>query len=279
MTGRDAFTAGDVAVIRAMLGDLRRADAAAQKAIRVRLRRLGFRISDYATSGLTVAGFDELVRSGRVKVVEGDPREPPPRPEASSPSQGPRRERENSASVPSADEVIEHLVGSEPVPAGEASPPGDLGVYAWWTMPDVLPCVPLTPHPMRPGCGLAYVGIADPAALYDRIVTKHLGGTTGTSSLRKSVAAVLWRQRGWKRRWTAGTERTEGRVVLIHGSNSELTRLLAESFLVTWKAHPAPRRVERTVIELLSPPLNSHHNAGHPFLPALTRLRADFARP
>jgi hypothetical protein len=71
MKGRAIFTQAESAVIRKMLGALRRTERPAQKSIRESLRqRSGFYISDWPrdATGFTPSGFDDLVRQGRIRV-------------------------------------------------------------------------------------------------------------------------------------------------------------------------------------------------------------------
>ena len=74
MRGRRQFTRTEVAQIREILHQVRRAERDRQKSLRGRLRRLGFYISDFSTdaSGFTRSDFDELVSTGQVVVVDDD---------------------------------------------------------------------------------------------------------------------------------------------------------------------------------------------------------------
>lgn len=285
MPGRDTFTAEEAETIRALLTDLRRADRPRQKLIRSQLRRLGFRISDFTAAGspMTYADFDSLVVTGRIRIEApsrqvadaGDPRSSVL---GSLNAQTAKRRAPSAASAPSTEPIIDRLLAMKPVPASVAEPPDDAhGVYAWWTTVQVLPGVPLRPHRTGDGLGLAYVGIADPDSLYGRMVG-HLDGSTGSSTLRKSVAAVLWKAEGWERQWTPGTDETKPRVVLIPPFNDGWSVILRDQFFVTWSVHPSPKAVEKTVIRSLRPPLNDRHNAGHPFLRTLRDLRGELSR-
>ena len=72
MDGRDSFTATEVGQIRKLLREKARADRSGQKIIRSQLRKLGFYISDFALnwSSFRTADFNDLLNSGRVKVIE-----------------------------------------------------------------------------------------------------------------------------------------------------------------------------------------------------------------
>lgn len=69
MPSRNQFTEAEIDTIRAALRDLRRADPSKQKAIRSRLRRIGFYITDYShdADGFTVSDFDEMLSRGTIR--------------------------------------------------------------------------------------------------------------------------------------------------------------------------------------------------------------------
>lgn len=73
MSGRSAFSSSEIAVIRELLREVRRADRSQQKAIRAKMRRLGFFITDYATDqqGFTASDLDELIARGTITVTKG----------------------------------------------------------------------------------------------------------------------------------------------------------------------------------------------------------------
>ena len=70
MQGKTQFSRDEINRIRDLLQKLRRADRYRQSAIRGRLRRLGFRISDYGGYGFTTADLDDLITSGRITVTD-----------------------------------------------------------------------------------------------------------------------------------------------------------------------------------------------------------------
>src|ERR1700736_1301980 len=79
----------------------------------------------------------------------------------------------------------------------EAGLPERHGFYAWWLVPGSLPGVPSHPHPRDDvDLDLLYVGIAPNSAtskqtLRSRVLKNHLGGNTGSSTFRFSLAAIL----------------------------------------------------------------------------------------
>ena len=63
------FTIREIKAIKDILYELRRADRDRQKAIRSKLRRTGFRIEELGEIGMTSAHVDDLIASGRIKIV------------------------------------------------------------------------------------------------------------------------------------------------------------------------------------------------------------------
>lgn len=70
--GRLNFTRAEADEIRSLLRELRRAERDRQKAIRAKIRRIGFYITDVShdADGFTVSDFDELVRRGTISIED-----------------------------------------------------------------------------------------------------------------------------------------------------------------------------------------------------------------
>jgi hypothetical protein len=139
--------------------------------------------------------------------------------------------------------------------------PAEPGLYAWWAPTGVIPGITGPAHPTE-DLELLYVGIArsGPASkstLRSRVVGNHIRGTTGQSTLRRSLAALLSEREGWRSRWTT-------RPVLSSEDELRLSRWMADTLQLTWAAHPKPWTVEAAVIERLQPPLNQADNRAHP---------------
>ena len=162
----------------------------------------------------------------------------------------------------SAAEVAAQLQGA-PLRIGQATPeiPTEPGLYAWWALADALPGVTGPEHPTEQ-LELLYVGIArsgesSKSTLRSRVVGNHIRGTTGQSTLRRSLAALLSEREGWRSTWTT-------RPVLIPGDEQRLSEYMGANLQLTWAAHPRPWTVEAAVIEQLRPPLNQADNRAHP---------------
>lgn len=152
---------------------------------------------------------------------------------------------------------------SEPVDLAQARVqlPAAPGLYAWWGRFGAVPGISGPRHPSA-DLQLLYVGIApngaaSQATLRSRVGGDHIRGTTGSSTLRRSLAALLSDQQGWRSRWTT-------RPVLVNADELRLSEWMAEKLRLTWAEHPEPWTVEAAVIAELEPPLNQADNSAHP---------------
>lgn len=69
--GNTQFTREQINAIKGLLHELRRADRDWQKAIRGKLRKqYGFFITDFGGPGFTTGDLDDLITSGRIKVID-----------------------------------------------------------------------------------------------------------------------------------------------------------------------------------------------------------------
>jgi hypothetical protein len=68
--GRLEFTHSEIDELRTLVGELRRAEPTRQKAIRAKMRRIGFYITDVShdADGFTLSDFDLLVHRGTIRV-------------------------------------------------------------------------------------------------------------------------------------------------------------------------------------------------------------------
>ncbi|MGY2001688.1 GIY-YIG nuclease family protein [Blastococcus sp. SYSU DS1024] len=139
--------------------------------------------------------------------------------------------------------------------------PTEPGLYAWWSLPGALPGVSGPGHPDGQH-ELVYVGLArstpsSRATLRSRVVGNHIRGTTGQSTLRRSLASLLHEQQGWRSRYT-------DRPLLVPEDELELNAWMQDHLALTWAVHEEPWTVEAHVIAELTPPLNQSANAAHP---------------
>ena len=139
--------------------------------------------------------------------------------------------------------------------------PSEPGLYAWWSLPGALPGIAGPLHP-DDAHELLYVGIArsgpsSHATLRSRVVGNHIRGTTGQSTLRRSLASLLYQQEGWRSRFT-------DRPLLVPDDETRLNEWMQENLALSWAVHEHPWTVEAQVIAELTPPLNQSANSSHP---------------
>jgi hypothetical protein len=139
--------------------------------------------------------------------------------------------------------------------------PAEPGLYAWWSVPGALPGITGPLHPDGEH-ELLYVGIArsgpsSRATLRSRVVGNHVGGTTGQSTLRRSLASLLYEQQDWRSRFT-------DRPLLLAEDEARLNDWMQEHLRLSWTVHQQPWTVEAQHIAELTPPLNQSANSSHP---------------
>jgi hypothetical protein len=199
MSGRDTFTNEEAITIREHLGRLRLADRDEQKSIRARLRRLGFRISDYATDndGFTVSDFDMLVARGVIictslSVLPGNPVDAPtaPSPRGCQKTRPVCPESRTSTAAGATADVILALTSPRRTIAEcmAGAVPDQPGLYAIYGNSSVWRTLGLSDRPDdRP----LYVGKAEDSLVTRDLKTHFATGATGRSSPRRSFAALL----------------------------------------------------------------------------------------
>ncbi len=153
--------------------------------------------------------------------------------------------------------------------------PDSPGFYAWWHVPGSLPAVPSHPHPDGIKLDLLYVGIAPNSAtskqtIRSRVVGNHLGGNTGSSTFRYSLAALLMDAEKFQ------PTRRGAKYLLNNNDNRRLSEWQQAHLRLTWCAHTEPWTVEAGVIATMTPPMNLAENAAHPFYATMSAARRRF---
>jgi hypothetical protein len=159
-------------------------------------------------------------------------------------------------------------LSSAEVPAGE-------GLYAWWATRDVLPDLPRVPHPAFTQLKLLYVGISPARAtssqtIRSRVLGNHLGGNTGSSTFRLTLASLLLDELDFS------PVVARSKVLLTGEDNRRLSNWQRQHLSLTWFAGPSPWLMESRVIAALQPPLNLAANASGRYHERLTAARAAF---
>jgi len=178
-----------------------------------------------------------------------------------------------------ASDVVAQLLASEVWLPSMAQPPIAPGFYAWWLRREhlaaAIPPVPYeTRTPASADWSLLYVGISPSGPSSRRNIAirfskDHVGGRIGSSTFRKSVAALM--MEALKLQPLGG----RGRACLV--SETPLSRWIGESCGVTFASVERPWDLEADVIKRLDPPLNID-NGAHPFRLEVKARRAALMR-
>lgn len=265
--GTDRFTAAEADQIRALLCQRAAAERTEQKRLRDKLRAIGFYISDWSRSGLTPSDFDALVHSGQIKITYGSRPTPP----ASWAVAAPRRASMLAASSASAAAEAHSAVPAAVMAAARASltgaryplteaathVPAVPGLYAIYGDARVWRQLGLgAPPDDRP----LYVGKAEKSLVSRDLKTHFVSGRTGSSSVRRSFAALL-RDTLALRAQPRNPSRPErfANYGLRGDGDERLTRWMREHLrLAVWPSVTAVQlvEVERALLLAWQPPLN-----------------------
>ena len=192
MKGRDRFTKTEAEAIKALLRRVRLAEPGTpQKLLRDQLRGLGFYISDWGggPGGFTASDFDDLVRRGAVTISD----DPGPVRPAARPPRRPQKASRLARSPEPADDAPSALTALAGPPisiemAMHGGVPDRPGLYAIYGSPGVWSTLGLgKPPDDRP----LYIGKAEGSLVSRDLNTHFASGTTGRSSPRRSLAALL----------------------------------------------------------------------------------------
>jgi hypothetical protein len=193
MKGRSTFTRAEIDDLRRLILEKQTADRDRQKALRTRMRRIGFHISDFGQyHGFVVSDLDDLIARGVITVGNDEP-------------QGSRMAT-RSSSDPAAQKTValgqnEELDGyvrdaqialgrnrSHSIAQAEAHVPPRPGLYAIHGSAETWVELGLGEPPDDRAL---YVGKAEDS-LITRDIKAHFGdGRTGQSTLRRSLSALL----------------------------------------------------------------------------------------
>ena len=159
--------------------------------------------------------------------------------------------------------------------------PAQAGVYGWWFR-DGPPMVPLEGTVEKDGYRLLYVGIAprrpsragstSNSTLRQRLAGNHLGGSLSSSTVRRTLAALLQDELGLQ----VG-RRASGKLVMPKDNERKLTDWMADHAALSLMASSAPWQIEDALLRSdLRLPLNLA-GSSHAFRPTLSSLRSKLA--
>ena len=265
MKGRSTFTKLEASEIRRLLTEKQTADRDTQKRVRGRLRTLGFYISDFSDDiqGFTASDFNRLVDRGTISISdEGEhPGSSMPTSNVSPSSTLHQEDVVNVGEPVLVDQLLKEILDafSLAYEIDKADIPARPGLYAIFGDESVWHQLRLlNPDAARP----LYVGKAEDS-LVARDVKTHFGdGRTGSSTVRRSFAALLRGELG-----LVGIPRNLAKPSYFsnYGLSPQHDHVLTEWMrshlrLAVWAKpvdlHLALREIELEVLKRLLPPLN-----------------------
>jgi hypothetical protein len=267
MRGRSTFTPSEIDAICRLLREKVRADRGRQKTLRNQLRSLGFYISDFASdqAGFAEGDLDQLIASGTIGVEAA---EAETRRHMASAAARPRADSATTVATAIDGELDAQVrdalaalsrASAHPIAEIADRVPRRAGLYAIHAGADVWTEVGLGEAPDdRP----LYVGKAESSLISRDLDTHFSSGRTGSSTVRRSLAALLRDPLGLdaQPRNPAKPERPAN-YGLGPENEEKLTNWMRERLaLVVW---PKPDRctislslIESVVLQELLPPLN-----------------------
>lgn len=271
--GRSSFTAAEIDELRRLVREKQTADSSRQKTLRARMRTIGFYVSDFTADpgGFVVSDLDALISRGTIAVSDdaspspsplagGAPSAPRPEPDARAGPTASTDDRGSSDFDVSVRAALRALARAEARLFGEVAErvPRRPGLYAIHAPDEVWVELGLgEPPDERP----LYVGKAE-RSLVSRDIDTHFGnGRTGSSTVRRSFAALLREplELEGRPRNPARPER-HANYGLSPEHDQKLTDWMRELALAVW---PKPEEyeialgvIETAVLRLLEPPLN-----------------------
>jgi hypothetical protein len=274
--GRSSFTAAEIEELRRLIYEKQTADRSRQKALRARMRSIGFYISDFAAEpgGFGVSDLDDLISRGVITVADNDTglgaqvagggeatSTPHPEPDAQArpTTSGDDRDAKRDVFVRDALGALARAHARQITEAAERVPRKP-GLYAIHASAEVWVELGLDEPPdERP----LYVGKAE-RSLVSRDIDTHFGnGRTGSSTVRRSFAALLrvpLRLEGRPRN-PAKPERPANYGLAPEHDEALTAWMRKRLLLATW---PKPEgcdvalgTIENELLALLEPPLNA----------------------
>ncbi|GEM_PF-356910 len=262
MKGQKTFTKDQIKKITELIAEKVRAPADRQKAIRSKIRKMGFYYSDFSSekSGYTVADFDSLIRAGLIKISDSNARIAAP--EETLAVAIPDTATQKADVCPGGIEVLPYFDALksgcfDPQKHHETVIADSPGNYIICLKKDVdLPQVSITPVLTRfHGLDVVYTGIAS-KSLRKRDYRQHFrGNNAGRSTLRKSLG-VLFGYRQIPRDADPLSKKTKFRPE----DEMQLTDWMCRNLMMYFLPTENFATTELALIQYFNPPLNLKDN-------------------
>lgn len=279
MKGQNTFTTAQIDAIKKLIADKVKATPEKQKGIRGKIRNLGFHYSDFSSKkdGYTVADFENLIRSGQIKVVGGNYKP------TSTPSVtiSPKISATVKPTATTTSTDLTSLLKTfsqnlfDPLVDLESSIADSSGNYILCLRPkSKLPTVSITPTLTNfNGLQVIYTGIAS-GSLRSRDYQQHFkGNNAGRSTLRKSLGVLF----GYKL-IPRDKDPNNGKTKFGIADEIELTSWMCDNLLMFTLPTSNFDSIEIKLINHFNPPLNlkdNHNTINADFRKLLSKLRTN----
>lgn len=257
MKGKDTFTLAEISELRNLIRERIKADKSRQKAIRAKMRKIGFYgFDDFGIVDMQPADFERLINSGRIKVIgqKNVPSTELSKQKTELPIKAKEKSVDSNSAIKSTNEFElfdfeKH--DSEHIPDN----PGNYIVCLkrGSKLPDIgVSCTMKTYKELN----VIYTGIAG-KSLRKRDYKQHFtGNNAGSSTLRKSLGSMF----GYPK-IARDKDPSNGKTKFNETDEIKLSEWMKSNLVLYFKSNSSPDELENELISELNPPLNLSKNS------------------
>lgn len=257
MKGKDTFTQAEISELRNLIRERIKADKSRQKAIRAKMRKIGFYgLYDFGIVDMQPADFERLINSGRIKVIgqKNVPTTELSKQKTELPIKAKEKSVDSNSAIKSTNEFElfdfeKH--DSEHIPDN----PGNYIVCLkrGSKLPDIgVSCTMKTYKELN----VIYTGIAG-KSLRKRDYKQHFtGNNAGSSTLRKSLGSMF----GYPK-IARDKDPSNGKTKFNETDEIKLSEWMKSNLVLYFKSNSSPDELENELISELNPPLNLSKNS------------------
>ncbi len=280
MKGQNTFTSLQVQTIKKLIAQKVVATPDKQKGIRGKIRNIGFHYSDFSSKkdGYTVADFEALIRSGQIKISDGNYK---PTTIATPKPIGKPKPVEKKVSIVQKSKGLNSNLDN--FKANRFDPQKDSETIIANSPGNYILCLKknsnLPPVSIKPiltnfeGLQVIYTGIAS-GSLRTRDFKQHFkGNNAGRSTLRKSLGALF----GYKQ-IPRDSDPTSGKTKFGNADELKLSEWMCDNLIMYFLPTSNFESIEIELINHFNPPLNLKDNSNiinFDFRRLLSSLRAN----
>lgn len=278
MKGQNTFTSLQVQTIKKLIAEKVVAAPDKQKGIRGKIRNIGFHYSDFSSKkdGYTVADFEALIRSGQIKISDGNYK---PTTTATKNIAKPKPVEKKVLLIKKSNGLNSNLLNFktnrfDPKTDSETIIANSSGNYILCLRKNSkLPTVSIKPILTNfEGLQVIYTGIAG-GSLRTRDFRQHFkGNNAGRSTLRKSLGVLF----GFKQ-IPRDSDPNTGKTKFDNADELKLSKWMCDNLIMFFLATSDFDSIEIELINHFNPPLNLKDNANiinSDFRRLLSSLRA-----